>query len=182
MDTRGIITTIAGTGQPGFSGDGGSATAAQLNQPEDMEVDRAGNLYIADSANNRIRKVDTSGIITTFAGTGKPGHSGDGGPATAANIGNPDYLAFDPKGNLYFNDDTGHMVRMIDTKGVVTTIAGTGRPGCSGLKGGPAVDARLKSPGDLAVDRQHNLYIVDGCGLLRVDPKGRINLVAALGA
>jgi sugar lactone lactonase YvrE len=152
--------TVAGTGVVGFSGDGGPATKAQLDQPQGVAFDGAGNMYIADSANNRVRRVDRRGVITTFAGTGRHGYSGDGGPATRANLSDPDQLAFDAGGNLYVAEPDEGVVRKIDSHGVITTVAGTGVLGFSG-DGGPATKAKLNQPFALAFDPLGNLYIGD---------------------
>ena len=146
VDTHGTITTVAGTGEAGFSGDGGLATKAKLNSPIAVAVDREGNLYI--SGDYRIRKVDKDGIITTFAGTGEDRSSGDGGPATSAQLEDPGGMAFDAQGNRYLADWTS--VRKIDPSGTITTVAGTGRKGYSG-DGGPATEAKLTA-NDVALD------------------------------
>lgn len=135
--TTGIITTYAGTGLNGYSGDGGPATAAKISRPYGIGVDNAGNVYIPDQDTHRMRKVDTFGIITTFAGTGTSGYSGDGGPATLAKIHLADDIKCDTSGNIYFCDFLNDAVRKIDTSGIITTIAGTGIAGFSG-DGGPA--------------------------------------------
>jgi sugar lactone lactonase YvrE len=172
VDARGIITTVAGTGQPGFSGDGGPAASAQLNLASMVEdshasiaLDAQGNLYISDSYNARIRMIDRHGIITTFAGSGEPAYSGDGGPATAAAIGRPTGLAFDAEGNLYvatastrFTFDS--RIRKIDKQGMITTVVGTGEPSFSG-DGGPALAATIRDPWGIAFDKAGNLYIAD---------------------
>jgi sugar lactone lactonase YvrE len=175
------ITTIAGTGARGYGGDGGPAIRAQLDQPEGMVFDGAGNLYVVDSANDRIRKIDTHGIITTVAGTGAAGYTGNGGPAIQAQM-QPDDLVFDPTGNLYVAEFGNHVVRMIDTKGIIKTIAGTGKAGCSGY-GGPATGALLTSPLSPVLDSTGNLYVTDqGCHVvLRVDRKGTISVFAKRG-
>jgi len=161
IDANGIITTVAGTGTPGFSGDGGPATAARLHSPEGLAWDADGNLYISDNKNNRIRRVDNFGTITTFAGLGGKGYgySGDGGPATQARIADPNGLAFDAAGNLYIAAYDERAVRMVTPNGVVTTVAGTGRLGSSG-DGGLATKARLE-PSDVFVGPGGNLYIAD---------------------
>lgn len=160
VDIGGIITTVAGTGVVGFSGDGGLATAARLNFPAETEVDAAGNLYIADQLNDRVRKVNTSGIITTVAGTGVAGFSGDGGPATAARLHEPIDLIFDGIGNLYVADYENQRVRKVDTGGIITTVVGTGVAGSSG-DGGLATVAQLNGPIEVELDGAGNLYIVD---------------------
>ena len=160
VDSTGTITTIAGSGGTGFRGDGGPAVEAQLNYPVGMAVDGAGNLYIADSDNHRIRKVDSSGTITTIAGTGEFGFNGDGGPAVEAQLNYPVGMAVDGAGNLYIADARNHRIRKVDSSGTITTIAGTGELGFGG-DGGPATDARLAFPTDVAVDGAGNLYIAD---------------------
>src|SRR5215217_9327185 len=179
VDPHGTITTVAGTGEAGFSGDGGPATKARLDFPSAVAVDREGNLYIADGSNYRIRKVDEGGIITTFAGTGKARHSGDGGPATSAQLREPDQMTFDAKGNLYLADYTS--VRKIDPSGTITTVAGTGRFGFSG-DGGPATEAKLTAS-DVALDDKGNLYISDTehHRIRKVDRDGIIHTVAGTG-
>jgi sugar lactone lactonase YvrE len=177
VDTHGTITTVAGTGEPGFSGDGGLATKAKLNSPIAVAVDREGNLYI--SGDYRIRKVDKDGIITTFAGTGEARHSGDGGPATSAQLREPDQMTFDDRGNLYVGDFTS--VRKIDPSGTITTVAGTGRFGFSG-DGGPATEAKLTAS-DVALDGKGNIYISDteNNRIRMVDRDGIIHTVAGTG-
>jgi len=181
VDKDGIITTVAGTGVfGGYSGDGGLATKAQLNLPIAVAVDREGNLYISDEENYRIRKVDKDGIITTIAGTGEGGYSGDGGPATSAQLTDPGGIAFDARGNLYMADYTS--VRKIDPSGTITTVAGTGRSGHFSGDGGPATEARL-SASDVALDASGNLYIADGDNhrVRKVDKDGIIHTVAGSG-
>jgi sugar lactone lactonase YvrE len=169
VDTSGIITTVAGAGTSGFSGDGGPATEAELKHPHDVALDDAGNLYIADSHNWRIRMVDTDGIITTVAGTGSIGMSGDGGPAVMAELFDPQGLTLDKKGNLYIADMRNHVVRRVDTSGIITTVAGGGLifPGGDGMR---ATDVRLYTPTDVEVDKSGDLFILEGGGdrLLRV--------------
>ena len=155
------ITTIAGTGERGFTGDGGPATEAKLG-PSGVAVDGAGNIYIADGGNNRIRKIDAAtGIISTIAGTGERGYSGDGGPATEARLSFPNDVAVDAGGNVYVSDNSNHRIRKVDAAtGTISTIAGTGERGYSG-DGGPASEAGLYSPGGVAVDGSGNVYIAD---------------------
>src|SRR5215211_1535601 len=177
VDTHGTITTVAGTGEAGFFGDGGLATNAKLNSPIAVAVDREGNLYI--SGDYRIRKVDKDGIITTFAGTGEARHSGDGGPATSAQLREPDQMTFDDRGNLYVGDFTS--VRKIDPSGTITTVAGTGRFGFSG-DGGPATEAKLTAS-DIALDGKGNMYISDTehNRIRMVDRDGIIHTVVGTG-
>ncbi len=158
VDTSGIITTVAGNGIEGYSGDGGPATDAQLSIPRGLAVDAQGSLYIADTSNSRIRKVDTNGIITTVAGNGTYGSSGDGGPAIEAQCRYPNSVAVDNEGNLYITDFRVWRVRKVDTSGIITTVAGNGAQGYSG-DGGPATEAKIYKPTDVAVDASGNLYI-----------------------
>ena len=122
----GIISTVAGNGTPAFGGDGGPALAASLNNPNGLCLDAAGNLYIADYNNFRVRKVNTSGIISTVAGNGTSGSGGDGGPATAAQFNFPGSIVIDPAGNMYIADWANFKVRKVNTSGIISTIAGTG--------------------------------------------------------
>ena len=160
VSRSGTITTFAGTGKPGFSGDGGPATSAQLRTPDGVAVDGKGNVYIADSEDQRVRKVSPGGTITTIAGTGEWGFSGDGGPATSARLYNPYGVAVDRKGNVYIADNGNNRVRRVSPGGTITTFAGTGKEGFSG-DGGPATSARLYLPAGVAVDRKGNVYIAD---------------------
>jgi hypothetical protein len=160
INVSGIITTIAGTGTPGFSGDNGSALVAKLNLPQQITVDSSGNIYIADVGNDRIRKINSSGIITTIAGTGVSGYSGDGGQAVLAKLNAPYGMVFDFIGNLYFVDASNNVVRKIDTSGIISTIAGNGLGGYSG-DGGPATSSELNVPIDLSFDHLGNLIISD---------------------
>jgi uncharacterized protein YjiK len=182
IDTSGIITTIAGNGIPGYSGDGGPAVDAQLNYPIEVVLDASGNLYVSDHENNRIRKIDTSGIITTIAGNGIPGYSGDGGPAVNAQLIRPDGIALDTFGNLYIADDYNARIRRVDTSGIIIAVAGNGIPGFSG-DGGPAVDAQLNEPIAVAIDTSGNLYIADAdnARIRKVDIAGNISTVAGDG-
>ena len=163
-----VITTVAGSssGTSGSDGDGGSATNALLQQPTGVALDGAGNIYIADYFNQRIRKVDTSGVISTIAGDGTAGDTGDGGTATAAHVNYPWAIAVDGGGNVYFTERLGHRVRKIDKSGNITTVAGNGTTvsslnGTDLGDGGPAKNASLYSPFGLAVDSAGNLYIGD---------------------
>ncbi len=163
-----FIYTIAGNGSEGYSGDGGLATEAQVNQPYASVVDASGNLYFTDTANNVVRKVTAAtGVITTFAGNGTHGYSGDNGPATGAQLSFPLGLAFDNEGNLYIGDYGNNVVRkVVMATGIMTTIAGNGTAGFSG-DGGPATAAELSYPRGLATDTAGNLYIADGSDSIR---------------
>jgi len=178
IDVAGVITTVAGTGVAGFSGDGGKATLAQLNDPLGVAVDAAGNLYIADETNSRIRRVDVSGVITTIAGTGVAGFSGDGAEATKATINFPRAVAVDAGGNVYIADTRSLRVRRIGTDGVITTIAGNGQRGFAG-DGGPATQAFMKAPHGVGFDAAGNLLVVDygNNEIRRVDAKGIITRI-----
>jgi Secretion system C-terminal sorting domain len=160
VDTFGIITTIAGIYSFGYSGDAGPATDAELNAPAGVAFDRKGNLYIADLYNFRIRKVDTFGNITTYAGTGTPGYTGDLGAATAATLNSPVAVTCDTIGNLYIADNSNYVIRKVDTNGIITTYAGNNTSGFSG-DGGPATTAELASPVAVYADPAGNLYIAD---------------------
>jgi len=122
VDSRGVITTIVGNGRHGYSGDGGRATRARLSDPYGLAFDAHGNLYVAEPDEGVVRRIDTSGVITTVAGTGRPGFSGDGGPATKAKLDSPFGLVFDSAGNLYIADNGNGRIRKIDTRGVITTF------------------------------------------------------------
>lgn len=185
VNASGIITTVAGNGTQGFSGDGGSATSASLNIPWGVAADADGNFYIADTYNYRVRKVDTSGVITTLAGNGVYGYSGDGGPATSASLRETYDIAVDSSGNFYLADEGNHRVRKVDPSGVITTVAGNGVYGYSG-DGGPATGASLASDLGVAVDDSGNIYIADRqytgeSRVRKVDTSGTITTVAGNG-
>jgi type IX secretion system substrate protein len=160
INTNGIISTIAGTGVQGYSGDGGQATAAQFTNTSGLIFDKSGNLYIGDLGNSRVRKVDTAGIITTFAGTGVQGNSGDGGAATLAELNAPTYFVIDILGNFYLSDEANNNIRKINTAGIISTIAGNGNLSYSG-DGGQATSAALASPQVITMDTLGNLYVAD---------------------
>jgi len=175
--SNGTITTYAGTGTAGHSGDGGAATSATLNLPFGLAVDAAANLYIAEFGANVVRKVSAGGSISTVAGNGNAGYSGDGGPATSAQLNGPQGVAVDDGGNLYIADTANNVVRRV-TGNVITTIAGTGAAGYGG-DGGPATSAQLSSPAGIAVDRARSLYVTDGSAHVRkVDLTSVISTVA----
>jgi sugar lactone lactonase YvrE len=185
----GTIATIAGTGQFGFSGDGGPATSAQLrpqcgaNDPAGLAVDVAGDVYIADTGNNRVRMVTPAGVITTVAGTGIQGFEGDGGPATAARLYYPTGLAVDRQGDLYIADAGNQRVRMVSPAGVIATVAGNGSNGCNLCtqgEGGPATSFALTDPVGLAVDGRGNVLIADWINdrVYAVTPGGIISVLA----
>jgi uncharacterized protein (TIGR03437 family) len=160
VDTHGVISTFAGTGTPGFSGDGGQAAAAQLNAPLGLCVSPSGSMYVNDEGNGRVREISTSGIITTVAGNGSGVNSGDGGLATNAGMVIPIRCAVDSSGNLFIVDQGAFRVREVNGSGIITTYAGTGADGFSG-DGGPATEAEFNNPTAVAVDTLGNLYITD---------------------
>jgi len=176
----GIIATVAGNGAAGFSGDGGPASAASLNWPQGLALDAAGNLYIADRGNSRIREVNVaSGIITTVAGAGR-GYSGDGGPATAAKLITPAGVAVDSDGSIYIADFDAYAIRRVNPQGTITTVAGGNGNGFSG-DGGPATKAKLNWPRALAFDAAGNLFIGENPRIRKVSPSGVITTVAGNG-
>jgi predicted phage tail protein/sugar lactone lactonase YvrE len=178
----GIITTIGGSGTPGFSGDGGSATSAQLNSPYDVAADPAGNVYVADTLNHRVRKIDAGGTITTVAGTGAPGFSGDGGPANLAQLHHPVGLELDAAGNLYIADFDNHRIRRVTPGGTITTVAGNGTGSYCG-DGGSATAACLENPTDAEVDDDGSIYIADyGNSRVRKVTAGTIRTIAGNGS
>ncbi|MCP4000514.1 MAG: hypothetical protein GY727_06365, partial [Gammaproteobacteria bacterium] len=179
VDANGIITTVAGNGQGVHSGDGGPATEATLRFPYDVVLDSIGNIYIADAANQRIRKVDTSGVITTVAGNGQQGYSGDGGPAVELKLNWPRDVAVDSLGNIYIADTYNQRIRKVNTSGIITTVAGNGQQGDSG-DGGPAAEAMLYDPRGVVVDSIGNIYITDEFGnkIRKVGTSGVITTVA----
>jgi uncharacterized protein (TIGR03437 family) len=161
VSTNGALTTVAdGNGVIGSSGDGLAAITAHINNPLGIAVDKAGNLYVADTGNHKIRRIAVNGIITTVAGTGIAGFSGDGGPATIAQLNNPTSVSVDAAGNLYIADKSNFRIRMVSANGMITTIAGKSSSGYSG-DGGPATNAQLKFPTGTAVDSAGNVYVAD---------------------
>jgi hypothetical protein len=182
VDPSGTITTVAGDGNAGFSGDGGSATDARLNFPTGVSVTSSGTIYFADRENHRVRMVDGSGVITTLAGTGSFGYSGDGGPATSANLAFPAGVSSDAQGNIYIVDRFNYRIRMVDVSGNISTVAGNGSFGFSG-DGGAATLASLAFPSGLSVDTAGNLYIADrdNSRIRRVDVSGNISTIAGNG-
>lgn len=178
----GLITTLAGDGSMGFAGDGGTASDARFKHPAGLAIDGAGNLYVADSGNHRIRRITPTGQVSTIAGNGQAGYDGDGGLAVNASLNEPYGLAFDGAGNLYVSDWQAHVVRKITPAGKISTVAGTGVAGFSG-NGGPATAAQLNLPEGISFDAAGNLYIADSVNQMirRVTPGGVISTVAGDG-
>jgi uncharacterized protein (TIGR03437 family) len=177
---NGVISTVAGIGTFGFSGDNGPATSAELDYPAGVAVDSAGNFYIADTGNHRIRKV-SGGVITTVAGNGTLGFSGDNGLATSAQLDYPGGVAVDSAGNLYIADSYNFRIRKV-SNGVITTVAGNGAPGFGGGGDGPATSAALSRPSGIAVDSAGNLYIAEfNSSRIRKVSNGAITTVAGSG-
>lgn len=170
----GKISTVAGNGKPGYSGDGGPATQASLNEPYEIRFDRAGNMFFVEMKNNLIRRVDAkTKIISTIAGRPEPGFSGDGGPAAQAQFRQPHSIAFDPQGRLLVCDIANHRVRRIDLKtGLIETYAGNGERKPV-VDGAPLKGQSLNGPRAIDLDKQGNLYLVlrEGNTVYRIDPK-----------
>ncbi len=168
----GTISTVAGTGQKGYSGDGGPASEATFNLPHEIRFDRDGNLFVVDMANHAVRKIDRkTNVITTIAGTGKPGYSGDEGPATAAQLKQPHSIQFGPDGNLFICDIGNHVIRAVDMKsGTIRTFAGTGQAGPT-PDGSPLKGTPLKGPRSLDFDAKGNLWLAtrEGNQVFRFD-------------
>lgn len=178
----GIISTVAGTGQAGSGGDKGPATTAQLNSPTDVEVTADGVIYIADSANHRIRRIDQTGYITNWIGTGTAGFSGDGGVAATAQLNTPKGIALGPDGSLFIADTTNQRIRKMSPDGTIQTVAGNGTVGNAG-DGGPALSASLNFPNAITVDDEDSIWIADGENnrVRRVFTSGDINTVTGAG-
>ena len=175
IDSDGYLTYFAGNGKRGFSGDGGKATEASLDTPHDVRLDSKGNLYIADVLNHRIRKVDTNGLISTVAGTGVAGYSGDGGPAANAQLNMPYGILLDKDDNLLIADSDNNVIRKIGSDGIIRTIAGTGQRGYEG-DGSPALAAKFDSPQAMAVNSSGRLYVGDehNNAIRVIEPDGKI--------
>ena len=182
VSASGIITTIAGTGVGGYSGDNGPATAAKIYAPVGMAFDAAGNLYFADDYNNRVRKISLAGIITTVAGTDTAGYNGDHIPATSARLYSPHHIVFDSYGNLYICDMGNHRIRRVNTSGIITTTVGTGSAGYSG-DDSAAIQARIHSPYGIAIEPGGSIIFSDymeHC-IRKINASGIITTVAGTG-
>jgi streptogramin lyase len=182
----GTISTIAGSGKKGYSGDGGPALDATFNLPHEIRFDRAGNVYVVDMANHAVRRIDAqTRLITTIAGGGAQGYSGDGGPATSAQLKQPHSIQFGPDGHLYICDIGNHVIRKVDMQtGVISTFAGTGAPGAT-PDGAPIAGTPLKGPRSLDFDAEGNLWLAtrEGNQVFKFDLKAnRIHHVAGTGA
>jgi len=181
INNQAIITTIAGDGRPGYHGNGTPATMAQLNQPRGLTLDSNGNLYFADSQNHVIRKINRQGIITTIAGNNTAGYCCEGIPATMAQLNYPVDVALDQANNLYIADKNNHVIRKIDSHGIITTIAGDSTQGNgTRTEGELATRVQLNYPHAIALDHFGNLYLADyGNHLIcKVDKRGYITRVA----
>jgi hypothetical protein len=180
VGNNGIINTVAGTGTGGYNGDDIAATNAELNHPNRTIVDDSGNLWIADYQNYRVREVAISGVISTVAGNGTNGFSGDGGPATSAKLSRPTGVALDSLGNLYIADGGNNRIRRVGTNGIISTFAGNGTNGYTG-DGGPAPKAELNMPNDVFIDPSNNVFIADTGRIRLVRTNGIIATVAGNG-
>ncbi len=182
VDINGVISTVAGTGVAGYSGDGGLAVNAQLNMPYGILLDKNDNLLIADSDNNVVRKVGSDGIIRTIAGTAQRGYEGDGGPALAAKFDSPQAMAVNSSGRLYVGDEHNNAIRFIEPDGIIQTLIGTKGPGYSG-DDGPASSAQIADPENLWLRKNGSLLISvrDNSRLRIVSPDGIIKSIAGKG-
>jgi hypothetical protein len=182
VGTDGIITTIAGTGVMGYSGDSGLASAATFHNPTGITIDAANNLYVADSGNHAVRKITSAGIISTIAGIGLPGYAGDGAPATAASMAGPMGVAFDQAGNLFITECVNNVIRKISPSGIISTFAGNNTAGFSG-DDGPAIDAQFYGPNSIAFDKLGNMYISDEWNhrIRKINNAGIITTYAGMG-
>jgi streptogramin lyase len=183
IDRSGRISTIAGTGRPGYSGDGGPAAAGQLSWPSAIAIGGEGSVYVADTGNHRVRRIAPNGAISTFAGTGVSGYDGDGRPAAQTSLSAPRGLATGPDGSLYVGDSENHRVRRAAPDGIISTLAGNGDGGYGG-DGGPAVKAQLSFPRGVAVGPDGSLVIAD-CGnsvIRQLRPDGTILTIAGTGS
>jgi trimeric autotransporter adhesin len=183
VDLSGIITTVAGTGGVGYTGDGAAATNAQLYKPTRVVLDASGNMYIADASNNVIRKVDVaSGNISTIAGTGTAGYSGDGGPAISAQLNHPMDMAVDASGNVFICDNVNNRIRKVDASGNISTYAGIGIPGYSG-DSAAASNANIYGPAGIVIDAAGNIYFSDlaNSRVRRISAGGMITTYAGNG-
>lgn len=178
----GIITTFAGNSFYGHTGDGGQATAAELEYPYGIAIDLTGNIYFTDGGSGTIRKINIAGIITTIAGNGSFGYSGDGGPATSAEMRIPGGIAINNSGDIFFTDWASKVVRKINNMGIITTIAGNGVVGNTG-DGGEATNATLNAPNGVNLDGAGNIYISDNFAnvVRKVDASGIISTVVRIG-
>lgn len=181
VDGAGTITTIAGRGTRGFSGDGGAATQAQFYSPSGIAIDASGIIYVADKINNRVRKIDAAGVITTIAGTGTYGFSGDNGPATSAQLAYPEDVCLTATGEVLITDSGNNRIRKIAANGIITTIAGNGTSG-SGGDGGPATSASFNSPTGITRDAAGNIFVADTYNnrIRKIDTNGIITTYAVI--
>ena len=161
VDVNGVITTIAGDGTLNYSGDGGPATLSQFHDPWSIVADAAGNIFVVDRSNQRVRKIGVDGNVTTVAGNGDQAYAGDGGPATAASLYVPDGVALDSAGNIYIVEAQSASVRKVNLQGIIQTVAGLGTGFGFGGDGGPATAAKLNDPQGVTVDRAGNIFIAD---------------------
>lgn len=182
IDGDGIISTVAGNGSSSATGDGGPATSASIGCPIGLEISSSNEILFTDDCNQVVRKISSAGIITTIAGTGVLGYSGDGGPAIAAQLKYPEDVAVDAAGNVYISDTSNSRVRKIDLNGMINTVAGTGSPGNATGDGGPATLARISNPHGIDVDAAGNLYIATDDRVRRVDQAGIITTIAGDGS
>ena len=182
IEKDGIARRIVGTGKNGFAGDGGAAIDAQIMHPNHLVVDSEGTLYIADSGNNRIRRVTPDGMITTVAGTGESGFAGDGGPALNAEFICPAAIAIDGKHNIYIADFGNHRIRRISQDGLISTVAGNGESEFNG-DGRPALESQFGEPCGVAVDQNGTIYVGDqiNCRVRAITPDGIMHTVAGTG-
>ncbi|MDQ2946056.1 MAG: hypothetical protein M3Y27_08965, partial [Acidobacteriota bacterium] len=182
IGTDGLVKVVAGNGIRGFSGEGANATSASLDYPLGLALDPSGNLYVADQENQRVRRIDSKGVIETIAGGPSAFDLGDGGPSVLASLSYPSGLAADRRGNIYIADTGHHRIRMVSPTGIITTVAGNGTGDYSG-DGGPAVAASLNGPQGLVVDDAGNIFIADSGNnrIRRVALNGIITTIAGTG-